>query len=1255
MAPGSRRPQTVVMSMNSEPLHGRVESLLTEIRGGELSISDLMHQAVRLAPLLLGLCETHVRPSDVKQTTFLTRLMSDRPGQIFTTLLTDRAYRSTSKKRIVEQAQYLLRRLGMPDYVGPWEKVALQAVRSVGGWLPSLTASAMLSRIRAESSAFILPAGLALDGYLEEWRRQRVSVNVNHLGEEVLGEAEAERRVLGYVELLRRPGVETMSVKASSIASQLDAVAFESSVDILATRLGRILRAAQRHRRADGQPKMVVLDMEAYRDVDLTVEAFKRALSEPDLTQLSAGIALQTYLPETLQVFECLTSWASTRVQRGGAPVRIRLVKGANLATERVESSLRGWNVPVFNSKTLVDANFKRVLLAGAKLSPGAVKLGLASHNLFDVCFGLVLRSSHELEDVLSFELLHGMAEPLQRCLIELGVGVMVYAPIVGEQDFPSAIAYLVRRLDENTSAENYLRHSFGMRADSPAWLDQENKFRAACGLVGEDFVVHGRGADRREWRAPLYENGFRNEADTDFSFAGNREWLELALEDCRRRSDAAGYHVASRIGGVVCMEGTAFDGFDPSRPGVVPYRGVLATPRDVARAILVGDKACSRTPGTAERAAWLRAAAAGLRQARGELIALMVLDSGKRVSEADVEVSEAIDFADYYAETFERLESDARAASSRLQPRGLTVVAPPWNFPLAIPLGGVFAALISGNPVILKPAMETPLVAARACEILWNSGIPLDWLQLVIVDDESASLLITDTRIRTVVLTGGTSTARKFYEMRPDLWLLAETGGKNALYVSDMSDRELAISDAVRSAFGHAGQKCSALSQLILHREVFEDKAFRETLRDAVMSLKVGSAWDMASVVTPLISPPSTLQYAALTELGNAEEWLVTPRFDADNPRLVSPGIKWGVSPASPGHLTEYFCPLVSVLRADSLTDAIHIANGTSYGLTAGIHSLDEREHERFVAGVRAGNLYINRPITGAIVRRQPFGGWKDSSFGPGAKAGGPNYVGQFVTATRQEVDVVPRDVAVTIPEVPAANPTSVKHGRPLSCPPFGCVDSAAVRAARRYEGVRTATHAADSQPLRLHYEKWLGDEEKRLFRMRASAYTAAYQRHFAQPRDESGVLGEENVLRYRSLRELGIWVTESVSTVDLCLIGYAGALAECPLRWFCSPGTVSEGLIQEFAMSVVDRAPAPPLLVEYLERRECDRLRILGEVGSSLRGLANRVNIAVISGPLSPIPRLELIHLLREQAVSVRYHRYGHLGLREAPQALA
>ena len=339
----------------------------------------------------------------------------------------------------------------------------------------------------------------------------------------------------------------------------------------------------------------------------------------------------------------------------------------------------------------------------------------------------------------------------------------------------------------------------------------------------------------------------------------------------------------------------------------------------------------------------------------------------------------------------------------------GVVVITPPWNFPYAIPAGGVLAALMAGNTVILKPAPQTVVTAWLLVNHLWEAGIPRDVLQFFpIADGDIGRALITDPRVAAVVLTGSYETAQMFLSWRPGLRLFAETSGKNGIVITGQADRDLAIKDLVKSAFGHSGQKCSAASLAILEDEVYDDPAFRRQLRDAAASLHVGPSTDPASFITPLVDRPGSSLLRALTTLEPEEEWLLEPKQVGSDPCLWSPGIKLGVRCGSWFHQTECFGPVLGLMRAGSLNEAISIQNGTPFGLTAGIHSLDPAEIDQWQQRIEAGNLYINRPITGAIVQRQPFGGWKKSSIGPGFKAGGPNYVHLFTQMNNAgEVDI--------------------------------------------------------------------------------------------------------------------------------------------------------------------------------------------------------------------------------------------------------
>lgn len=1187
----------------------RALGLLKSVRDRELEPEQIAQYAVHLAATLLRLAECHETRQDRRRAQMLSRLMRDPKGQVFTTVLTDRAHRSASPRQAVEQAQYLLSELGTPKYLNPLEQLQLGALRSLGSWVPQLTARALLDRIRDEARSYVLPGDPErLKRYLLKRRLEGTEVIVNHLGEEVTGEAQAHRRMNVYVELLQRGEVENISVKISGIYSQLSCLAFDASVEAIADRLRPIYRAALNHRRLDrsrnSAPKLVYLDMEAHRDLELTWSAFQRVLSEPEFQPLSAGIVLQAYVPESHRLQQRLLKWAQQRVASGGAPLRLRIVKGANLATERIESRLRGWRLATFESKREVDANYKRMLhLALQPEHATAVRVGVASHNLFDICYALILRSSLRVERQVDFELLEGMANPLRRSLKQLGADVLVYSPVVEDEDFPSAVAYLVRRFDENTAPENYLHHSFSMRVGDAAWESQKQAFLRACAAMKELSDSPRRVARLADPQpAPNLDAPFVNEPDTDFSLAENR----LALSEHFARIKEGHYLVRSDICGYAERSRKTIAGHDPSRPGTDAYQIELADAHDVERALQAAESAAPKLQHLSPRARMeaLATMAHQLRGARAELIALMVLDGGKHAEEADAEVSEAIDFAEYYARSYRQLQEDSGA---RLRPRGLTVVTPPWNFPLAIPMGGVFAALVTGNPVILKPAPQTPLVAFRALQLCKQAvDLPEGALQLVVCDEDVAAPLIADERVWTVVLTGATDTARQFLRLRPQLHLLAETGGKNALYVSSLSDRDQAIGDIVQSAFAHAGQKCSALSLLLLHHSLYDDAKFLAQLKDAAESMKVGSAWELDTRITPLIGPVNSTQRRAVEELASGESWLLKPRVSHKHPQRMTPGIKLGVSPDSYSHHTEFFCPVLSVMRVNDIDHALELTNATRYGLTSGIHSLDEREQRRWIDHVEAGNVYVNRKITGAIVGRQPFGGFKDSSFGPGAKAGGPNYLTQFIDphALVSPTGVPqPREQRNSYGPLPAATVNLLKQLRKFS--------STDVR--ERLEAL-------------------------------AKSYFQTFAVRFATPSDPVGLPGEDNILRYLPVHDILVVTERDVSVEMLGRVLIAASIVGIQPRLACPAGAVAT----EIAPELVTLWDSETQLLQLLEEPPLERIRYLGTPSLEYYRAAHERGVHVTTTPPSASGRFELLHYLREQSACVTYHRYGNLGIR-------
>jgi RHH-type proline utilization regulon transcriptional repressor/proline dehydrogenase/delta 1-pyrroline-5-carboxylate dehydrogenase len=1171
--------------------------------------SDLAQQAVDLAERLLIAARSQQQSAEREQSERLARMMDDPAGKELTIAMVDQAFRSHQPARIADQISHLLDEYGTPRYMDWWERTALTLGGVMGQYLPAVVVPPVIARLRQETRSVILPAEEGdLRRYLQKRRQSGTRLNLNQLGEAILGEAEAERRMNAYLALLARPDVEYISVKVSSIFSQINLVAYRQTVELVKERLRRLYRQALAHTytHADGRqtPKFVNLDMEEYRDLHLTTDAFKETLAEDEFTNLSAGIVLQAYIPDSFPLQQDLTDWAIARREREGAPIKIRIVKGANLAMERVDAAIHGWPQAPYTTKLQVDANFKRMVDYGCDPDRApAVHLGIASHNLFDIAYGLILRARRSVEAYVEFEMLEGMANHQARAVQDEAGGLLLYAPVVKAEDFHSAIAYLVRRLDENTAPENFLHDLFGMQPGSAEWIKQRDQFLAACALVDSVQATPNRTQDRRAEIDSGEDGGFFNEPDTDWSLLQNQRWIAGIAATWRDRAPET---IPLQIGGDFIESEPLVDGVDPSRPGHVGYRHSLADAALVDRALSAAvdaQPAWGARP-MAERKAILLAAADEFARRRGDIIGSMMLDTGKSPAEADPEVSEGIDFARYYAHA---LDLGDAVTHFHMQPLGVVVVTPPWNFPFAIPAGGVLAALMAGNAVILKPAPEAVLVGWQIVQGLWAAGVPREVLQFVPApDNEIGRQLIVDPRTAAVILTGSIETARLFQGWRPDLRLFAETSGKDAIIVTALADRDQAIKDIVRSAFGHNGQKCSAASLAILEAEVYDDPSFRRQLQDAAASLTIGPVWDLTSAVTPLTQPPGEKLCRALTSLEPGESWLLEPRpvplgeemTDPCAHRLWSPGIKLGVAPGSFFHRTECFGPVLGLMRAEDLDDAIDIANRVEFGLTGGIHTLDDREIERWKDRIQVGNGYVNRHITGAIVQRQPFGGWKASVVGPGAKAGGPNYVLQFGTW-----------IAEGLP---------TQQARPAPA---------------------VATILA-------RLERLLDESGGETLRAAAGSYAWAWYDHFSEVHDPSEVLGESNIFRYRPPAGLLIRAEDDADPLALAMAILAVATCGSPL-------TLSLGAGMDAWLPLV-KAPHIEVIVEeesgliarlQLGKAPYDRLRSVAPLSEALRRALNDARINVVDAPVIANGRLELRYYLREQAISQTVHRYGNV----------
>ncbi len=909
-----------------------------------------------------------------------------------------------------------------------------EAGRHVPGWVRFLMGVwprrgplgrllAHLARRNAERLARRFIAGSNVSEALEaiaRLRRRSLAFTVDLLGEATITEAEADRCQREYLDLIaglsthvntwkpidlidREPGGElarvNVSVKLSSLYSQFDPLDAEGTTRAVLGRLRPILRSARQHR------AFVNFDMEQYAFKDLTLHIFKSVLGEAEFHDWpDVGIAIQAYLTECVADLRDLATWAEER----GTAVWVRLIKGAYWDYETVMAAQQGWPVPVFLHKNETDANFEeaaRFLLE----RPHQLRPAFGSHNVRSLAYVMAMAEDLGLPpDGYEIQMLYGMAEPIKDVLVALGRRVRVYTPY--GQLLPG-MAYLVRRLLENTANESFLRASFTDHVPEEILLmDPAKKRLKDEGGRMNDGNGHISGPNGSSSFIPQ-PSSFQNEPLTDFSRESNRQAMSQAM---REVGEKLGTIFPLVIGGESIQTPEPLNVVNPSHTSQLVGRSGRATVSQAEAAIVAAKTAFARWRDTpvSQRAACLERAAAILRKRRFELAAWEVYECAKPWREADADVAETIDYCDYYAREMRRLAEplhrDMPGEQNQYfyEPRGVSVVIAPWNFPMAILCGMTSAAMVAGNTVIMKPAEQSSVIAAHLMKVFQEAGVPAGVVNyLPGIGEEIGPLLISHPDVAVIAFTGsrqvGLLINRQATEMPSGQdhikRVIAEMGGKNAIIIDEDADLDEAVHGVTASAFGYSGQKCSACSRVIVPESIHD--TFLNRLIEATRSLNIAPAEDPGCAVGPVIDDSARRRIEEAIERGKRESRLV---YAADVGPLaqegpyVGPHIFADVPPGSFLAQEEIFGPVLAVLKSRDLDHALEIANGTAYALTGGVYSRSPDHIARIKREFRVGNLYINRKITGALVDRQPFGGFKLS--GIGSKAGGPDYLLQFL-----------------------------------------------------------------------------------------------------------------------------------------------------------------------------------------------------------------------------------------------------------------
>ena len=878
-----------------------------------------------------------------------------------------------------------------------------------------LAATTMRTAVEVLARKYI--AGETVERVLESvgrLRKQQMAFTVDLLGEAVITEAEAQSYLDGYLELMaqlsaaaqrwstveaidRADGEELpraqVSVKLTAFYSQFDPLDAAGSQARACDRIRTLLR------RAKELGVAVHFDMEQRVYKDLTLASLKSLLLEDEFRDRSdIGVTVQAYLRDSEADLQGLIDWAKQR----GTPVTVRLVKGAYWDQETILAAQKHWPQPVYNQKSATDACFER-LTQRLLENHDVLYAAIGSHNVRSQARAIAIAEALEIpRRRFELQVLYGMADKFADALVARGHRLRVYCPY--GQLLPG-MAYLIRRLLENTANSSFLRQSL---EDRPV-----EELIAPPQVEAESATETDRGAGTRS---------FLPAADSDYAQPQLRQAALNAIETVRQQLGKSYWPL---INGDYATTTATVDSLNPSNPAeLVGQVGQidLEQAEQAVQAAKAAFPAWKATPAR-ERANILRRAGDLIEQRRHELAAWMVLETGKPLHEGDAEVSEAVDFCRYYAAEMERLAPESANESTAIdtpaayqnydipgetnryhyQPRGLCLAVSPWNFPLAIPTGMTVAALVAGNCTMLKPAAVSSVIGAKLAEILVEAGIPKGVFQYLPGRGSTVgSYLVKHPDIHTIVFTGSQEVGCQIYADAATLQpgqlhlkrAIAEMGGKNAVIVDESADLDRAVAGVVQSAFGYSGQKCSACSRAIVLAPIYD--TFVKRVVEATRSLNVGPADQPSTQVGPVIDEAARDRIRQIIDQHRSTGTLALEMDAPDSGYFIGPTIFAEVDPNSAIAQEEIFGPVLAIIRADSFDQALAIANGTRYALTGGLYSRTPSHIQRAERDFEVGNLYINRGITGAIVERQPFGGFKLS--GVGSKAGGPDYLLQFM-----------------------------------------------------------------------------------------------------------------------------------------------------------------------------------------------------------------------------------------------------------------
>jgi RHH-type proline utilization regulon transcriptional repressor/proline dehydrogenase/delta 1-pyrroline-5-carboxylate dehydrogenase len=1087
--------------------------------------------------------------------------------------LVDMTFRSKSNKKTASRIFNLLLRYGFPQELYFHQKISFYLFQFLGKNLKRVIAPIIIKIVKKLLSyAATFDEKNNLENFLMEQKEKKLKVNISSLKNDALGERDIEEQINNYINHLKNPLINGILIKISKLSSK---TSYENALQQTLENLRKILKEAK------NSSKSITLQMENYKYFYLTVDLFKKLLLDEEFYNLSLGITLQSYLPESLKVQKELIELAK---KRKGLPIKIHIVKGAFLSFEQVFSSKRGWCQAPFLTKMETDANFKKMILLGFSLENAKfANTVICTHNIFDIAYALIVREENSSQQYTEFHMFEGRENYIKNTLHALlKDSLQIFRSVVKPKDINSAIPYLFRRIDEFSGNENFLYHTLKLNKKNKALEKLKDIFLKSLEKMknlnnSPRFLEH-------KSTSSIY-NHFNNEPDTNLLLPHSLKWQKEILEKWKNYP----YQTISSDSETKNEKQINYASFNPKKP---IYEFTLANIDQINLSIKTAKNFEFTWKNTSleKRKELLLETAQLFRENRELLIGALMLDGGKTLKDSDEEVTRAIDAMEYYCVRTSKLE---KIKTASFNPKGLIHISSAKTSPMCAAMINISAALITGNCVIFKPAPEVILISWIFINLFWKK-IPKEALQFISCNNKNANTILLNPMIDTVVLHGKLKTLKEFLKINNSLDIFPSFKVKNAIIVSSAADRFLAIKNIIFSAFSYTGQKDCSASLAILEKEVYYDSNFRKNLIDATLNLEIGSNFNLKTDIPPLAYYNKELKEELLF-LEKEEKWLLKPSQNSNNPLIWTPGIKIGVTPLNYSKSSTSI-PVLSIMKAKNFDHAMKLLNSLSSNLSAGLQSLDEKEQRKFKKKAEASNLYINRPMVGQKIKRQPCGSHKRKGF----KKGGPNYLMQFITPFQKFLP---------------------KEKKPVN------------------DKVNSLTS---------FLEKFdLSAEELGTFYASIANYSYWWQ-IMKKFRDTTKIVGQDNFFGYLPHKSMTLRIYENDKYLDLLRV-LAAALT-CNLKLevsFCKEKNKINWGELNYLFKIFDETEKD--FHKRILNKEIKRIRLCEKASNELKQTASETLCIIEDTPVLADARYELLNYLKEISTSFDYHRSGSLGIRE------